>query len=155
MGKEIERKFLVRRDLWELFTKPEGCMIRQGYLCDHQRGIIRVRIAGDQGFLTIKNRSVSLSRLEYEYQIPLQDARELFQVFSPPELSKIRYPIFYRGFLWEVDQFLDNNEGLIIAEIELQGEGETFEIPEWISREISGDERYYNASLVKHPFTCW
>ena len=154
MGKEIERKFLLSGDEWRnLATGTEYC---QGYLSSHAERTVRVRTAGDKGFLTIKGTCTGVTRLEYEYEIPLEDARiMLHELCEKPLIEKKRYTIEYRGFIWEVDEFSGQNEGLIIAEIELEHEQQQFEKPGWIGAEVSGDPRYFNSNLIRNPYTAW
>ena len=155
MGKEIERKYLVDKEKWDLISKPTGQIYRQGYLLTDPVKTIRVRSTEETGFLTIKGISIGATRQEYEYEIPLTDSKELLDNFSVSELSKIRYKISFSNKLWEVDEFLDDNFGLIIAEIELTSEDETFDIPEWIKKEVTGEEKYYNSNLTILPYKKW
>lgn len=155
MGVEIERKYLVKQDQWEDLEKPRGEMYRQGYLLTDPQKTIRVRQTSDKGFLTIKGLSVGATRAEYEYEIPFGEAKELLDQFAVAELSKIRYKIVFDNYLWEVDEFLAENNGLIVAEIELSSEDENFSIPEWIGEEVTGEEKYYNSNLVTEPFKDW
>lgn len=155
MGKEIERKFLVNAEEWHKMKKPEGQHYRQGYLTTDPHKTIRVRLTDEAGYLTIKGISAGATRLEYEYAIPVNDAIELLDNFSGSELSKIRYRIPFRNKIWEVDEFLGENAGLLVAEIELQSEDETIEIPGWAAGEVTGDEKYYNSNLTVHPFSKW
>ena len=155
MGTETERKFLVDHEKWRKLKKPKGVHYRQGYLSDDKRLTFRIRIAGNQGFITIKGGSTGISRSEFEYKIPAKDAAELLSGFAVSELEKTRYRITYSGKLWEIDEFANENEGLIMAEIELKHEDEAFEKPGWITEEVSYDKRYYNSYLAKHPFKSW
>ena len=155
MGIEIERKFLVNEDLWKKYEKPPGEFYRQGYLLTDPTKTIRVRQTSDKGFLTIKGISVGASRAEFEYEIPFEDAKELLDQFSVSELSKIRYKVLFEEKLWEVDEFLDDNEGLMVAEIELKSEDEKFTHPAWIGREVTGENQYYNSNLTLLPFKNW
>lgn len=155
MGIEIERKFLMNSEKWELLEKPAGEFYRQGYLLTEPTKTIRVRQTSEQGFLTIKGISFGATRKEFEYEIPLEEARELLDHFAVAELSKIRYKISIGNHVWEVDEFLGKNEGLIVAEIELTSEDEHFEIPDWIGREVTGEEKYYNSNLVLKPYETW
>ena len=116
---------------------------------------IRVRQTSEKGFLTIKGISVGASRAEFEYEIPQEEAKDLLDQFSVSELSKIRYKILFENKLWEVDEFLGENEGLMVAEIELQSEDETFSTPNWIGEEVTGEEKYYNSNLTLLPFKNW
>ncbi len=152
---EIEHKYLVLKDLWHSSKKPEGILIKQGYLLDHPEKIIRVRVKRDQGFLTIKGPTVKATRLEYEYPIPVADAEELLQSFVGHCIEKIRFNIIFAGKLWEIDEFLGDNEGLLLAEIELKSEAETYEKPPWIGEEVTEDPRYYNSCLAKNPLKSW
>ena len=153
MGVEIERKFLVKKELWLALKKPEGKHYRQGYLMNREDRVVRVRIAGDQGFLTIKGAMAGISKLEYEYEIPKKDAEEMLDQFKPEGTEKIRYRIPEdSGLVWEVDEFLAENQGLIVAELELSSEDQSFSSPEWLDEEVTYDERYSNANLALNPF---
>ena len=114
-----------------------------------------MRVTDEQGYITLKGATTGITRKEYEYEIPVQDGVELLDVFAQSEVEKIRYRIEFAGKLWEVDEFLGDNEGLIMAEIELQDEAEEFEQPDWVTNEVSDDERYYNSYLSTHPFKEW
>lgn len=153
MPLEIEHKYLVRKDLWYAVQKPPGVDIRQGYLLTDPNKTIRVRTTGTEAYLTIKGASHDASRGEYEYPIPLADADELLRLCSSPLIEKVRYRIEYAGKTWEVDEFFGENEGLILAEIELVSTGEKYEKPSWVGEEVTGDKRYYNAYLAQHPFS--
>lgn len=155
MGKEIERKYLIDSDKWNKIDKPAGSHFRQGYLVTDPNKTIRIRITDTTGILTIKGISQGASRLEYEYEIPLAEARELLDNFSVSELIKIRYEIAYKGKTWEVDEFLGDNAGLFVAEIELETENEVVELPEWITTEVTEDQKYYNSNLTLNPFKNW
>ncbi len=155
MGIEIERKFLVNHAQWEQLEKPVGEFYRQGYLLTDPQKTIRVRQTTDKGFLTIKGISVGATRAEFEYEIPLEEAKELLDQFAVAELSKVRYKISLGNHIWEVDVFSSKNQGLIVAEIELKSEDETFDLPDWIDREVTGEERYYNSNLVIEPYKNW
>lgn len=154
MGKEIERKFLVKDT--SILKGKEGTPFHQGYLSTDKDRIARVRIMGNNAVMTFKGSSAGLARLEYEYSIPEEDAAEILEKLClQPTITKDRYRIPYKGFIWEVDVFHRENEGLIIAEIELEDEEQEFTIPEWVGREVTGDPRYYNAYLVSRPFKIW
>jgi len=154
MGIEIERKFLLSADTWK--EPAKGTYYRQGYLNSQKERTVRVRTIGDTGFLTIKGISVGATRMEYEYEIPVEDARVLLsELCEKPLIEKNRYKIEFAGFIWEVDEFFGENEGLIVAEIELESEGQQFEKPEWVGKEVSDDPRYFNSSLIKNPFSSW
>jgi len=155
MGLEIERKFLVDRQKWQKISKPDGTHYRQGYLVDEASKTIRVRAAGKKGFITIKGATAGITRKEFEYEIPVEEAIQLIDGFAGSEVEKIRYRITFEGKLWEVDEFLGDNKGLIMAEIELKHEDEAFEKPAWITSEVSDDGRYYNSYLAKKPFKDW
>lgn len=154
MGKEIEKKFLIKDDSWRGLA--DGIRYRQGYLNREKGRTVRIRTFGDKGVLTIKGPTEGDARLEYEYEIPLQDANEMLTTLCiQPIIEKTRYKIPMGKFVWEVDEFLGENEGLLFAEIELHFEGEKFEIPKWIGQEVTDDGRYYNANLVTNPFSKW
>ena len=155
MKYEIEHKYLVNREFWNLLEKPAGTRIVQGYLEDQPEKTIRVRIMGDQGFLTIKGPAIEATRLEYEYCIPLTDAEDILREFTTQQIEKIRYEIDYAGKLWEIDKFLGANEGLFIAEIELENENDSYDKPFWLGEEVTGNPHYNNSYLVKKPFSTW
>jgi len=153
MPLEIERKFLVDTKKWEPIV--EGTRLVQAYLSINPNPTVRVRIAGEKAFLTIKGRTKTISRPEFEYEIPVNEAQELMQLAISNPVEKIRYEIMHEGFLWEVDVFSGKNEGLVIAELELESEDQSFMRPDWILTEVSGDLRYYNSYLSEHPFQGW
>lgn len=154
MGTEIERKFLLTGDAWR--DMAVGIKYRQGYLGLDNKRTVRVRIAGEQAFLTIKGKTSGISRMEYEYPIPVEDASILLaELCEQPIIEKKRYKVVYQGFVWEVDEFFGENEGLLVAEIELEEEGQEFEKPPWVGAEVSSDRRYCNASLIKNPYSMW
>ena len=153
MAREIERKFLLKSDAWRELA--DGVTYRQGYLSALPERTVRVRIAGDEAFLTVKGRSVKNSRAEFEYSIPLTDAEQMLKLCDGPLVEKTRYEIPHAGKTWQVDEFSGDNRGLITAEVELNSESEQPEIPDWIGEEVSGDPRYYNSNLVKKPFSSW
>jgi CYTH domain-containing protein len=155
MAKEIERKFLVNHKKWQSVEKPAGNLYRQGYLLTDPTKTIRVRQTTEKSFLTIKGLSVGATRPEYEYEIPMNDAKELLDNFSVSELSKIRYEVLHENKIWEVDEFLGDNTGLLIAEIELTSEDENFSIPSWIGQEVTGQDNYYNSNLTIEPYKNW
>ncbi len=155
MAQEIERKFVVNHNKWKKIKKPIGNLYRQGYLLTDPTKTIRVRQTTEKAFLTIKGLSIGATRPEYEYEIPLNDAKELLENFSISELSKIRYEILHENKIWEVDEFLGDNTGLIVAEIELESEDEKFSIPSWIDVEVTGDDKYYNSNLTIEPYKNW
>ncbi|MEO0532580.1 MAG: CYTH domain-containing protein [Cyanobacteria bacterium P01_A01_bin.123] len=152
MGTEIERKFLVVGDQWR--SLGQGIRYCQGYLSTQPT--VRARIAGDKGYLTIKGPSDGVSRAEFEYPIPLDDAQAMLDTLCQrPWVEKIRTKIPIGDLVWEVDEFMGDNRGLILAEIELNRPDQTFALPHWIGKEVSGDSRYFNSYLVKHPFNTW
>lgn len=154
MGKEIERKFLVKGDAWK--SLATGRRYRQGYLNSAKERTVRVRTIDDRAFLTVKGPNTGITRSEFEYEIPLEDARAMLDALAErPLIEKTRYKIASGGHVWEVDEFEGENQGLVVAEIELSAEGESFEKPEWIGEEVSDDPRYYNSSLVAHPYSSW
>ena len=153
MATEIERKFLLR-DTGFLQGLP-GERICQGYLSDAVDATVRVRLVGNQGFLTIKGRSHGISRSEFEYPIPATDAEQLLAMCGASRIDKTRYRIPHGGHLWEVDVFSGANEGLVVAEIELASEAGVFARPDWLGEEVSHDSRYFNSQLSRQPFSGW
>ncbi len=154
MAKEIERKFLVKGDSWR--NQGSGKHYRQGYLSTVKERTVRVRTAGEKGFITVKGINVGASRAEYEYGIPLADAKEILErLCERPLIEKIRYRIELGGLTWEVDEFEGENQGLITAEVELTDEHQAVPLPDWIGPEVTSDPRYFNSSLVAHPFSKW
>ena len=154
MGKEIERKFLAKGEAWRGLVP--GVLYRQGYLCSAKEHTVRVRVAGKKAFLTIKGLTVGATRAEYEYEIPVADAQAMLDgLAEKPLIEKIRHKIPYSGLIWEVDEFLGDNAGLIVAEVELGSEEQTFVKPAWVGKEVSDDPRYFNSNLARHPFRQW
>jgi len=154
MGREIERKFLLAGAGWRGLA--DGIEYRQGYLCADQELTVRVRLAGDRGFLTVKGPTAGASRDEYEYEIPAAEARTMLDTLCPQrQIEKKRYTIVYRGHIWEIDEFFGANQGLVLAEIELSAEDEPFARPDWIGREVTDDVRYANALLCRRPYCDW
>ncbi len=155
MAQEIERKFLVVGNSWR--KQAVGQPYCQGYIATTKPGqSVRVRIVGNQGYLTIKGPVRGLSRPEFEYAIPLLDAQEMLETLCDrPFIKKTRYRLPISEVVWEIDEFAGENAGLIVAEVELNSEHQQVALPEWIGREVTGEARYYNASLVKHPFSQW
>ena len=154
MAKEIERKFLTKSGVWKPLTP--GVSYRQGYLSSVNERVVRVRMAGDKAFLTIKGPTLSLSRIEFDYPIPIADAAEMLdRLCERPLIEKTRYRQADGDHIWEIDVFNGDNDGLIVAEIELSSETETFERPDWVAEEVSGDPRYFNNNLVVNPFKNW
>ena len=153
MGLEIERKFLLSNDDWRHLGTPVH--YAQGYLAADDFRTVRVRVAGNQGFLTIKGASEGFSRLEFEYPIPVAEALQMLGLCVMPMIEKFRTKISFEGKVWEIDEFEGDNRGLIMAEIELHSEEESFIIPPWIGEEVTGDKRYFNSQLALHPFQSW
>lgn len=154
MGQEIERKFLVNREKWQ--APDEGCYFRQGYLSTHPHCIIRIRITGDQAYLTLKGKSKGLVRPEFEYSIPLSDAQQILEeLHQGPLIEKVRYRLTHHNLVWEVDEFLGDNTGLILAEVELSDPLQPVDLPQWIDQEVTDDARYYNSNLINHPYRQW
>jgi adenylate cyclase len=155
MGVEIERKFLVDQSKWSQINKPEGVVFKQGYIANSSEATIRIRIAGDKAFLTIKGITSGISRKEYEYEIPVADADEMLKNFASSWVEKKRHFINHGNHIWEVDEFSGDNNGLLMAEIELNDENERFELPDWLIEEVTGDSRYFNSNLSVAPFSKW
>jgi adenylate cyclase len=154
MGTEIERKFLVVGDAWRALAKPVH--YRQGYLSTAKDRTIRVRRNGDRGALTVKGASAGATRQEYEYEIPPDDADEMIdRLCEQPVIEKNRYRIPIGEVVWEVDEFLGANRGLVVAEVELTSEDQDFDKPDWIGKEVTGDPKYFNSNLVVRPFSAW
>ncbi len=155
MAIEIERKFLVLDDRWRSEVSRES-FYQQGYLANAGGASVRVRIAGDKANLNIKSMTLGIRRQEYEYEIPIADAKEMLDTLSVgPVIEKTRYFVEHKGHTWEIDVFAGDNEGLIVAEIELSSEHELFSVPEWVGADVSHEERYYNVCLVNNPYKDW
>ena len=155
MAKEIERKYLVRSDDWRSDVSRQ-IRYRQGYLVNSPTCSVRVRVGGDSAYLNIKSATVGASRLEFEYPLPLDDAETLLsELCQGPIIEKTRYLVEHRHRTWEVDVFEGANEGLVVAEVELEDEAQTVPLPPWVGDEVTDDPRYYNASLVLKPFSQW
>lgn len=154
MAKEIERKFLVTSDAWRALAK--GTHYKQGYLNSVKERTVRIRTIDDKAFLTIKGITVGVTRQEYEYEIPYADCNAMLDnLAEKPIIEKARYKIQHEGLVWEVDEFFGVNEGLIVAEVELESEDQAFNKPAWIGDEISSDPRYFNSNLVANPYSTW
>jgi adenylate cyclase len=154
MGIEIERKFLLQGEGWRALGTP--VLLRQGYLSSDKARVVRVRIEGAQAMLTIKGPSAGATRGEWEYPLPLADASELLDTLcEQPLIEKYRSRITYAGNVWEVDEFLGANAGLVVAEIELSHEAQAFEKPDWVGAEVTHDARYFNSSLIRLPYSHW
>jgi adenylate cyclase len=152
MAIEIERKFLVIGNEWR---DAPAVFYSQGYLNRDKARTVRVRIAGEQAFLTVKGLSEGMSRVEFEYEIPLADARALLRLCEQPLIEKYRRKIPFAGFVWEIDEFLGENQGLVVAEIELPAEDAIFATPEWVGEEVTQDARYFNSNLAREPYKGW
>lgn len=152
MGIEIERKFLVSGDAWR---NNSGVLYRQGYLNRDKARTVRVRLAGDAAYLTVKGQSTGASRAEFEYPIPCADAVALLALCDGPLIEKTRYIVLHAGMRWEVDEFAGDNAGLVVAELELASEDQAFEHPAWLGAEVTHNARYFNSNLATHPFRVW
>jgi len=154
MAKEIERKFLVKGEEWKALAG--GTRYRQGYLNSVKERTVRVRTIGDRGFLTVKGITTGATRAEYEYEIPAAEADAMLtDLCEKPLIEKNRYKIPAGRHTWEIDELFGENRGLVVAEVELASEEQAFEKPEWVGEEVTGDPRYFNSNLIKHPFTRW
>ena len=150
---EIERKYLVVN---EHYKNGIPIRISQGYICSEENRVVRVRIKGKRAYITIKNATIGFARNEYEYEIPVADAEAMLQnTCQQPIIDKTRYVVEHGGFKWEVDEFHGDNEGLVVAEIELEDKDEVFALPDFVGEEVTGDARYYNACLFKNPYKNW
>ncbi|NEQ51209.1 MAG: CYTH domain-containing protein [Leptolyngbya sp. SIO3F4] len=154
MAKEIERKFLLKSDAWRSLAQAHYYC--QGYIPTQGKQTVRARIIGNQGYLTLKGPAHGLSRSEFEYEIPLADAQAILtELCQSPLIEKHRYRILMGDLVWEVDEFLGENQGLVLAEVELTHSEQVFALPDWIGEEVTGDPRYYNSNLVQYPFKDW
>lgn len=154
MAKEIERKFLLEGDGWRRLA--EGKLYRQGYLSSVKERTVRVRTVGQKGFLTIKGITVGATRVEYEYEIPLEDCNAMLDdLAEKPIIEKKRYVVAFGGLNWEIDEFFGENAGLVVAEVELGSEDQAFDKPSWVGEEVTGDPRYFNSNLIAHPYSTW
>ena len=155
MAIEIERKFLVKDTSWRN-ESDAGQEFVQGYMVGGAKASVRVRIEGVKAFLNIKSATIGVTRMEYEYPIPVTDAREMLdRLCDKPLIEKNRYLVHRKGLVWEIDVFKGENAGLVVAEVELQSQIQIFESPTWLGEEVSHDPRYYNVNLIKHPFKNW
>ena len=156
MAEEIERKFLVEHRDWQLNADTVGAAdIEQGYLCADEDRSVRVRIQDGGAKLTIKGRTRGIKRQEFEYDVSMDEAKALLDLCGDRRVSKRRYDVRYEGKSWQVDVFTGRNEGLVVAEIELEATDESFSKPPWIVREVSDDPRYFNSNLAQHPCSEW
>ena len=146
--KEIERKFLVDKKKWTAIAKPEPILIIQGYISKTESNVVRIRTKDQKAYLTIKSATVGISRNEYEYEVPINEAQEMIQQFCPKYIQKNRYEIPFSKHLWEVDEFILPNKGLLLAEIELKSEHEQFSLPDWLGKEVSHDPSYFNSNML-------
>ena len=154
MAKEIERKYLVTSTEWKSLSEKK--LYRQGYLAINNGGVVRVRTVADKGYLTIKSQRNNLTRDEFEYEIPFEDAEYMLEnLCIKPLVEKYRTKINYNGMVWEVDDFIGENEGLVIAEIELEYENQQIDLPNWLGVEVTNDPKYYNSNLVNMPYCKW
>jgi adenylate cyclase len=149
---EIERKFLVVGTQWRV---GPGTPLIQGYLNRDPHRTVRIRLAGAQGFITVKGISHGAQRAEFDYPIPLADAQQLLAMCLEPLVEKTRYRVPHEGLVWEVDEFAGVNSGLVIAEIELQSVDQPFQRPVWVGEEVTHDRRYFNSNLAEHPYSAW
>ena len=152
MGVEIERKFTVRADFC---PQGAGTEMAQGYLSRDPQRTVRVRLAGGRGYLTVKGETRGMVRAEYEYEVPPSDARAMLALCDSPLVEKTRYVVDAAGRRWEVDVFHGANDGLVVAEVELPSETAKVTLPAWVEREVTGEKRYYNSSLIVHPYHSW
>ncbi len=146
--KEIERKFLVNKEIWETVEKPKPIYIKQGYISKSEKGVVRIRIKDEKGFLTLKSANFGIERNEYEYEIPKDEAEEMFSIFCEKFIEKQRYEIVISDKKWEVDEFLQPQKNFILAEIELSFVNEEFTLPDWAEKEVSDDENYFNSNFL-------
>lgn len=154
MATEIERKFLVSDNRYRQLAEPIS--YRQGYISTAKEHIVRVRIKGEKASLTFKGATNGITRTEYEYEIPTAEAEQILeQLCAKPIIEKERYKVEYDGLVWEVDEFHGPNEGLVVAEVQLDREDQEFSIPEWIGEEVSGEPKYFNSNLVQNPYSKW
>jgi adenylate cyclase len=155
MAIEIERKFLLKNDAWR-DDVVKHIDFKQGYLVGSDKASVRVRIEGDKANINIKGATLGIVRSEFEYEIPLQDANELLDgLCDQPFIDKVRHYVHIGKHEWEIDEFKGENQGLVVAEVELTDENEAFDKPLWLGEEVSSDKRYYNSMLVKNPFKNW
>ena len=145
---EIEHKYLVDPILWAKIEKPKPELIVQGFISKSVESTVRIRIKGIRGFLTIKGKTTGITRSEFEYEIPVQDAEDMLAQFTDKQIRKYRYEIPVGKHAWEVDVFEGKLNGLILAELEVESEDEVFELPEWVTEDVSRDPKYYNAVLI-------
>lgn len=155
MATEIEHKYLIKPELWKKVVPYTRVDIRQGYLLTDPSKTVRIRTKGNTGYLTIKGKTQGASRVEFEYEIPFADAMELLTHFCSQLIEKTRHLVLHEGKTWEVDEFKGLNAGLIVAEIELKSEEETYVLPDWVDKNVTEDLRYANSNLSVNPFSKW
>ncbi|KAF0247872.1 MAG: hypothetical protein FD167_2729 [bacterium] len=154
MAKEIERKFLIINEEWRELAI--GTLYRQGYLSTVPERTVRIRVVGEKAYFTVKGITKGLTRTEFEYEIPILDASQMLDgLCERPIIEKFRYKLDFAGLTWEIDEYLGENQGLIIAEVELEDESQSLNLPNWVGKEVSYDPKYYNANLVANPFSKW
>ncbi|MFO8153997.1 CYTH domain-containing protein [Thioalkalivibrio sp.] len=154
MTREIERKFLLKNDDWRS-SVDRSRSLRQGYLCGNKRASVRVRIEDGDANLNVKSATLGVERLEFEYPVPVDDARLLLSELAGQVIEKTRHEVRVGSHCWEIDEFAGRNAGLVVAEIELDHADETFDRPDWLGEEVSEDPRYYNTELARHPYSRW
>lgn len=155
MSTEIERKFLIKNNSWKN-EADQGTEYSQGYLVGSKDASVRVRIQGEKAYINIKSATIDITRQEFEYEIPLDEAKQMLATLcEKPLISKTRHLLSHDKHVWEIDVFKGDNKGLIVAEIELSAVDEAFDKPSWLGLEVSDDKRYYNVCLVSHPFKDW
>lgn len=155
MPLEIEHKYLIDEEKWSRLIPDSSTRIAQAYIHAEADKSVRVRIRGDQAYLTIKGKGEGIKRLEFEYEIPVDHAETLIQEFCSDVIEKIRHEVHFDGKLWEVDEFLGENKGLWVAEIELDSENESYRRPDWVTEDVTHDTRYLNVQLLKTPYSAW
>jgi adenylate cyclase len=155
MGLEIEHKYLIHQAHWQTVVPHKSTVLKQAYISTDPEKTIRVRTLDDKAYITIKGKSSGAARLEFEYEIPLEDAYELIKHFSANLVEKTRHYVLVEGKTWEVDEFKGANKGLFVAEIELDSEDEAYHLPEWVDRNVTNDMRYANSNLALNPYTNW
>ena len=155
MGIEIERKFLLRDDSWRNKVERQD-KIQQGYLANSALASVRIRVFGEQANINIKSRDLGVQRSEYEYPIPVEEARELLATLCDKrQIDKTRHYVSHAQHSWEIDEFHGDNQGLVVAELELKAKDESFSEPQWLGKEVTQEERYYNIALVDNPYCDW
>ena len=155
MGLEIERKFLIKQEEWAKACPYKSNLIRQAYLLTDPQKTIRLRVTDNKGFITIKGARKDITRHEFEYEIPVEEANQMIDHYTAKVIEKIRHYVSFDNKTWEVDEFKGINEGLWVAEIELQSADEKILLPDWIDKEVSSDNRYANSSLISNPYSNW